>query len=109
MGKRKDFIQLDFFNIEKCYKDGRLDKGSLVKWRHCIDTLYTFGLPLGENEWQYGIIATVHWHIVRPVYTIGTYEPERVCYDITVYNLAVPEARELISLDSSEIFLLADE
>jgi hypothetical protein len=109
MEKRKEFIQLNFFNIEGFYKDGKLKRGALVKYRHSIDIINNFSLVPEKNEWQYGVVASVHWHIVRPLYTLGTYEPQRICYDITVYNTLSPATKEMISVDNSEIFLLTHE
>ena len=42
MEKRKEFIQLNFFNIEGFYKDGKLKRGALVKYRHSIDIINNF-------------------------------------------------------------------
>tara|TARA_B100000902_G_C27290907_1_gene907079 strand:- start:1320 stop:1646 length:327 start_codon:yes stop_codon:yes gene_type:complete len=107
--RSKDFIKLDYSNMEKYYRTRKLIKGALVRYRFNHNTILSYHLVEEEEVWRTGIVSDVSWHIFKPPVSLYLTDPdkEQICYDLTVYQ-SDGTGIEMINLESNEIFLLAD-
>ena len=106
----KNFIRLNFENMQQYYHSHKLTKGALVRYRFNHDIMRQYHLNEEEEEWRVGIIATINWYIIPPYSSliVGDTKREHVCYDLSVHNVNEGNGIEIINLESNEIFLLTD-
>ena len=112
----KNFIRLNFKNMEEYYNSHKLIKGALVRYRFNRNIMNTYGLKEEEEKWRVGIISSINWYVIPPyssygIHPITTNETpmrDRVCYDLSVHNINEGNGIEIVNLESNEIYLLTD-
>ena len=105
-----DFIRVGMLNAEQLFSDGKLEKGTLVKYRaqtHTMTTHTHSTMTPKDYYWQYGIISEVLWYARTPrigaVYT--TDYP--IVYDLTVHNIQEGK-KDFLDFNNFEIMILVE-
>jgi len=108
----KQFIKVTEQNALELYENGYMNKGCLVKYRFCEDTMDLHWLNREENDWVVGIIYEIFivsfTHKSKLRVTINEQGWEEVpvpLYDLFVYTNDPTIPKERINHISHEVFL----
>ena len=109
------FVRVGVLNAEKFFNDGKLQKGSLVKYRVHHHTMVTYThstLSPSDYHWQFGIVSEVLWYARTPQFPsvksrlMGGIE-RPIVYDLTVHNTQ-SNKKDYLDFHNYEIMILVE-
>ena len=107
-----DFVRVGYLNAEKFFNDGKLAKGTLVKYRVMTHTMVTYThstLDPSDYYWKYGIVSEVLWYAATPrVPNILTGEERMpIVYDLVVHSTQ-DNKKDYIDFHNFEVQILVE-